>query len=158
MSQPTGGPVLPAACPQTPVEKLQFGLDQIQSSLKQAQFLTDQQRQGKLGEAATAAGTAQQLGQMLDLASQLTAMAQPGTEAVRTNLPQVQAVLEQLHVQLGNERSRLELEVSQKLQQAIASMAQAQQAMVSGHEFSRLVELAKQGSTAMQDLKTPGLM
>ena len=77
---------------------------------------------------------------------------------MRTNLPQVQTVLEQLYVQLGNERSRLELEVSQKLQQAIASMAQAQQAMVSGHDFSRLVKLAKQGSTAMQDLKTPGLM
>lgn len=158
MSQAAGPPALPASPPQTPVEKLQHGLDQIQSSIKQAQLFTDQERQGKLGEVATAAGTAQKLGQMLDLTSQLTTIAQQGTEVMRNNLPQVQAVLEQLHDQLGNERARLELEVSQKLQQAIASMAQAQQAMVSGHEFSRLVELAKQGNTAMQDLKTPGLM
>ncbi|MEW6522042.1 MAG: hypothetical protein AB1445_00485 [Bacillota bacterium] len=150
--------VAPAAQPKTPVEKLQHGLDQIQKSIRQQQMMTEQTLQGSLSQAATQAVTTQKLDQILDLAAQLVTMAQQGTEALRTNLPQARAVLDQLDTQIGNQRAQLEMEVSQSLQQAVSSMAQAQHAMFASQEFSRLALVLKQGEQAVKDLESPSLM
>lgn len=149
------GPVPSPGSAQTPAGYLTQAVTTIQNVLRQEQFNSEQELQSSLTQSSCKVSQSQRLDQMLNLANQLVQTAQGGADAVRQNLPHFQQALQQLKTQIAEEETHIGTQVSQALQQAVSSLAQAHAAMVQGQSFRELNRLVAEAEHLLAQIQRP---
>lgn len=139
-----------AGLPTTPAEKIENALSAVQSGIREQQMASEQNLQQCLSQASTHVADSQAIETLFSISQQIASIVSQGNEAVRANAPQLSELISQLQGQIYVQQSRADRQVAKALQQAVSSLAEAQNAMF---QSMTLGEIAQQVSGALQTVK-----
>jgi len=103
-----------------------------------------------LSQASSHVADSQAIDTLFAISQQVASIVSQGNEALRANAQQVSDLISQLQTQIQMQQSKADRQVAKSLQQAVSSLAEAQNAMF--HSMT-LGELAQQVSGALQTVK-----
>lgn len=139
-----------AGLPTTPAEKIESTLFLVQNGIREQQMASEQNLQQCLSQASTHVADSQAIDTLFSISQQLASIVSQGNESLRANAQQVSDLISQLYAQIQTQQSKADRQVAKALQQAVSSLAEAQNAMF---QSMTLGEIAQQVSGAMQTVK-----
>lgn len=144
-----------AANPQfAPYEDFMRLVTQLQSTARQQQLRTEQSIQQTLQQAATALNDAQKIEQ---ITQQMQMVQQALNQQGPTNNPEYYTqMMQQLSTNIQDQLHRSDQQVTEALQQTVASMSQSQSAMFNSQLYANMAEMLKQCDQVLQQWKNPG--
>lgn len=139
-----------AGLPTTPAEKIESALSLVENGIREQQMASEQNLQQCLSQASTHVADSQAIDTLFAISQQVASIVSQGNEALRANAQQVSDLISQLQTQIQMQQSKADRQVAKSLQQAVSSLAEAQNAMF---QSMTLGELAQQVSGALQTVK-----
>jgi len=145
-----------AGVPTTPSEKIEDALSQVQNAVREQQMATEQNLQNCLSKASTHVADSQAVDTLFAVSQQVSALVSQGNESLRANAPQVSELVTQLGAQLAMQQAKSDREVAMALQQAVAAMCDAQNAMFQSMSIAEMQQLVKGAGQTVKDVIAPG--
>ena len=145
-----------AGTPTTPAEKIEEALSQVQNAIREQQMNTEQNLQNCLSKASTHVADSQAVDTLFALSQQLSSLVSQGNESLRANVTQVDELVSQLGTQLAMQQAKSDRQVAMALQQAVAAMSDAQNAMFQSMALSEMQQLVRGTGQIVKDVIAPG--
>jgi cysteinyl-tRNA synthetase len=145
-----------AGPPTTPAEKIEDALSQVQNAVREQQMCTEQNLQNCLSKASTHVADSQAIDTLFAISQQVASLVSQGNESLRANAPQVREMIAQLGAQLAMQQAKSDRQVAMALQQAVASMSDAQSAMFQSMSLSEMQQLVRGVNQVVKDVLSPG--
>lgn len=145
-----------AGTPTTPSEKIEEALSEVQNQIRAQQMTTEQNLQSSLTKASTSVADSQSIETLFAITQQISSLVSQGNESLRANAQKVQELLNQLSSQLSLQQTKTDRQVAMALQQAVSSLAEAQNAMFQSMALSDMTQLVKTAGQVVSDVIAPG--
>ncbi|MGI6162643.1 MAG: hypothetical protein ACOYEQ_01760 [Bacillota bacterium] len=145
-----------ADTPTTPAEKIEESLSEVQNSIREQQMMIEQDLQSSLSKASTHVADSQTVDTLLAITQQIASVVSQGNETVRSNSQQLNELLSHLGSQLSLQQAKVDRQVAQALQQAVCSLADAQNAMFHSMAISEMGQYIKGANQVVKDIIAPG--
>jgi|GEM_PF-1174709 uncharacterized protein YjfI (DUF2170 family) len=135
---------------QNPYQKLSNNVNNIVDQTRQQQMQSEQQIQSTLNQASTSLADANNFEQIFNLSQQLQQITQQGITSA--NINQCYQIIDQLEKHTHNQMSQFNKQLVQTLQQAISSMAQAQQLILQSHTANNIYSMLNQCEETLKQI------
>ncbi len=145
-----------AGVPTTPAEKIEESLSEVQNSIREQQMMIEQDLQSALSKASTHVTDSQMVDTLLAISQQISSIVSQGNEAIRSNSQQLNELLSHLGSQLSMQQAKADKQIAQTLQQAVCSLAAAQNAMFQSMAISDMALYVKGANQVIKDIIAPG--
>ncbi len=145
-----------AGSPNTPAEKIEDALSQVQNQIRERQMCTEQELQACLAKASAHVADSQAVDNMFAMARQIASVVSQGNEIIRSNAQQLSDLITQLGGSLSRQQSKADRQMAMSLQQAVSALSDAQSSMFQSMAVSEMTLLVKSAEQVAKDLLAPG--
>lgn len=142
--------------PVTPAEKIEDAISKVQNTIREQQMATEQSLQSSLSKASTHVADSGTIDTLFGISQQIASVVSQGDESLHNSAAHVDGLITQLGTELGAQQCKADRQIAMALQQAVASLADAQSAMFQSMAVSEMSQLVKSVSQWAKESAGPG--